>query len=72
LAFKFNLRRFTMVVSIFLFDIAPNLQLILGIITASMSLQLYYINPLDLLPDGASKTGAGLTGVRVESKSQRA
>jgi hypothetical protein len=25
-----NLRRYTMVVSIFLFDIAPNLQLILG------------------------------------------
>jgi UDP-sugar transporter A1/2/3 len=40
----------TMVLSVFLFDIAPNLQLVLGIITASMSLQLYYINPLDLIP----------------------
>jgi len=38
----------TMVVSIFLFDIAPNLQLILGIITASLSLHLYYLNPTDL------------------------
>ena len=57
----------TMVVSVFVFDIAPNLQLVLGIITASMSLQLYYINPLDLLPS-TSRPGEGPNGVRVDKR----
>lgn len=57
----------TMVLSVFLFDIAPNLQLVLGILTASMSLQLYYTNPLDLIPSG-SRPGDGLSGVRVDKR----
>lgn len=43
----------TMVVSVFLFDIAPNLQLIMGIITASLSLHLYYLNPSELGSDSS-------------------
>ena len=80
----------TMVVSIFLFGISPNMQLgrgtalskpittactgcafctlfghvliqlfpcpVLGIITASASLQLYYMQPRDLLPGGGVKS----------------
>eukprot|EP00241_Pyramimonas_parkeae_P006827 CAMPEP_0114248404 /NCGR_PEP_ID=MMETSP0058-20121206/13557_1 /TAXON_ID=36894 /ORGANISM="Pyramimonas parkeae, CCMP726" /LENGTH=330 /DNA_ID=CAMNT_0001361813 /DNA_START=148 /DNA_END=1140 /DNA_ORIENTATION=- len=41
----------TMLISAWLFGMQPNMQLILGIITASASLNLYYMNPLDLLPD---------------------
>ncbi|KAK9805243.1 hypothetical protein WJX72_008374 [[Myrmecia] bisecta] len=35
----------TMVVSVLLFGLAPSLQLVLGILTASISLVLYYLNP---------------------------
>eukprot|EP00192_Tetraselmis_astigmatica_P011021 CAMPEP_0117648602 /NCGR_PEP_ID=MMETSP0804-20121206/501_1 /TAXON_ID=1074897 /ORGANISM="Tetraselmis astigmatica, Strain CCMP880" /LENGTH=369 /DNA_ID=CAMNT_0005454233 /DNA_START=529 /DNA_END=1638 /DNA_ORIENTATION=- len=38
----------TMIVSIWLFDLQPSLQLILGIFCASSSLQLYYMKPSDL------------------------
>ena len=58
----------TMVLSVFLFDIAPNLQLVLGIITASMSLQLYYLNPMDLIPSASRPMGEALGGVRVDKR----
>jgi hypothetical protein len=35
----------TMLISAWLFNMQPNLQLMLGIITASASLNLYYMNP---------------------------
>jgi len=41
----------TMLISAWLFGMQPNLQLLLGILTASASLNLYYMNPLDLLPE---------------------
>ncbi len=39
----------TAVVSVIFFDLAPSLQLVLGILTASISLVLYYITPSVLL-----------------------
>lgn len=39
----------TMVASVLLFDLAPTLQLGLGITTASISLMLYYLPPSALL-----------------------
>jgi len=45
----------TMLVSAWLFNVQPNLQLMLGIVTASASLNLYYMNPLDLLPEKERK-----------------
>jgi UDP-sugar transporter A1/2/3 len=41
----------TMLISAWLFNMQPNLQLLLGIVTASASLNLYYMNPRDLLPE---------------------
>lgn len=41
----------TMLFSIFLFDISPNLQLLLGILTSSISLRLYYFDTAELHPD---------------------
>ena len=38
----------TMLLSIFLFDIAPSLQLLLGILTSSISLRLYYYDISEL------------------------
>jgi solute carrier family 35 (UDP-sugar transporter), member A1/2/3 len=35
----------TMVVSVAVFDLRPTLQLFLGIVTASISLALYYVQP---------------------------
>lgn len=42
----------TMLISAWLFNMQPNIQLLMGIVTASASLNLYYMNPLDLLPEG--------------------
>lgn len=41
----------TMLISAWLFGMQPNIQLLLGIVTASASLNLYYMNPLDLFPE---------------------
>ena len=41
----------TMLLSIILFDISPNLQLLLGILTSSISLRLYYFDTAELHPD---------------------
>jgi UDP-sugar transporter A1/2/3 len=41
----------TMLISAWLFDLQPSLQLLLGILTATASLNLYYMNPLDLMPE---------------------
>ena len=39
----------TLVISVALFGLAPSLQLVLGILTASISLVLYYVSPSVLL-----------------------
>ena len=39
----------TLLVSIALFGLAPSVQLLLGIVTASISLLLYYVPPARLL-----------------------
>ena len=39
----------TLVVSVAFFGLAPSLQLVLGILTASISLVLYYVSPSVLL-----------------------
>ena len=58
----------TMVFSVFMFNISPTLQLLLGIVTASASLILYYLNPYDLLPEpkAAPAVSAALAAVRVD------
>mmetsp|Transcript_42015 Transcript_42015/g.50940 ORF Transcript_42015/g.50940 Transcript_42015/m.50940 type:complete len:372 (+) Transcript_42015:151-1266(+) len=48
----------TMFVSAWMFSMAPSLQLILGIITASASLNLYYMNPADLIDKESEKQQA--------------
>mmetsp|Transcript_38662 Transcript_38662/g.84087 ORF Transcript_38662/g.84087 Transcript_38662/m.84087 type:complete len:323 (-) Transcript_38662:659-1627(-) len=45
----------TMLISAWLFNLQPTLQLMLGILTAIASLNLYYMNPLDLLPERSSQ-----------------
>ena len=46
----------TMLVSVWLFEFQPNLQLVLGITTACSSLQLYYMRPSDMFGrDAADK-----------------
>lgn len=45
----------TTVVSVVFFELAPSLQLVLGILTASISLVLYYISPSALLENKSSR-----------------
>lgn len=45
----------TTVVSVLFFGLQPNLQLLLGIMTASMSLVLYYVSPSVLLETGKAQ-----------------
>lgn len=45
----------TTVVSVTFFELAPSLQLVLGILTASISLVLYYISPSVLLDNKPSR-----------------
>ena len=49
----------TMMVSLWLFNFQPNLQLLLGILAASSSLQLYYMRPQDMLPKDVLHTLPG-------------
>jgi hypothetical protein len=44
----------TLVVSVAFFGLAPSLQLVLGILTASISLVLYYVSPAVLLDTTSS------------------
>ncbi len=45
----------TAVVSVVFFELAPSLQLVLGILTASISLVLYYISPSVLVEIKSSR-----------------
>ena len=45
----------TAVVSVVFFELAPSLQLVLGILTASISLVLYYISPSVLVETKSSR-----------------
>ena len=45
----------TTVASVLFFGLQPSLQLLLGIITASISLVLYYISPSLLLETGKTQ-----------------
>lgn len=45
----------TAVVSVIFFELAPSLQLVLGILTASISLVLYYISPSVLVETKSSR-----------------
>jgi len=56
----------TMALSVFIFGIAPTLQMTLGIITASCSLLLYYMSPADLSPEAAKQAPAAASNVRVD------
>ena len=57
----------TMVVSILLFGQTPTLQLLLGIFTATASLQMYYMTHDDLLMH-SKDSSLMLTGVMVDKK----
>ncbi len=45
----------TTVVSVLFFGLQPSLQLLLGIVTASISLALYYVSPNLLLETGKAQ-----------------
>ena len=45
----------TTVVSVLFFGLQPSLQLLLGIVTASISLVLYYVSPALLLETGKAQ-----------------
>ena len=45
----------TTVVSVLFFALQPSLQLLLGIVTASISLVLYYVSPALLLETGKAQ-----------------
>lgn len=61
----------TMILSTLLFDFKPSLQLFLGIVICTMSLQMYFTPPHMLLdlPSQLKDTNTSLTGVRVEKAS---
>ena len=59
----------TMVVSILLFGQNPTLQLLLGILTATASLQMYYMGHDDLFMHSKESPPA-LTGVIVDTKQE--
>ncbi|MCO5614739.1 hypothetical protein L7F22_069023 [Adiantum nelumboides] len=61
----------TMIFSIFLFNFKPSLQLFMGIIICTMSLQMYFTPPhllLDL-PSPQKDTNTSLTGINIDKSS---
>ena len=60
----------TMMVSLWLFDFQLTLQLLLGILSASSSLQLYYMRPQDMLPKDVLHTLPGYRPVPEQGPSR--
>jgi len=60
----------TMMVSLWLFDFQPTLQLLLGILAASSSLQLYYMRPQDMLSKDVLHTLPGYRPVPEQGPSR--
>lgn len=54
----------TMIMSVWLFAFTPTLQLLLGVVVASVSIALYYL-PVGVLAQGAAQGGPGGGGGKV-------